>query len=96
MLHVVAEVQALQFTEQAVHDITPAAVAESKKPAGQVPTQIFGSAVVPAPFKNNCVGGWATPLIGRGLQEVQTVALVQIEQAGLLSVHNPHDPSVLR
>ena len=96
MLHAVAEVQALQLTEQAVHDLTPAAVTESKKPAGQVPIQIFGSAVVPAPFKNNCVGGWATPITGRGLQEVQTVALVQVEQAGLFSVHNPHDPSVLR
>lgn len=96
MLHAVAVVQALQLTEQAVHDLTPAAVTESKKPAGQVPIQIFGSAVVPAPFKNNCVGGWATPITGRGLQEVQTVALVQVEQAGLFSVHNPHDPSALR
>lgn len=96
MLHAVAVVQALQFTEQAVHDLTPAAVAESKKPARQVPTQIVGSAVVPAPFKNNCVGGRATPFNGRGLQEVQTVALMQVEQAGLFSVHNPHDPSVLR
>ena len=52
---------------------------------------------MPAPFKNKVDGGKVVPSgAGKVLQEVQTVALVQTLQTGLLSVHGPQLPSFLR
>ena len=90
IVQAVAEVQVLQLAAQAWQDLTPE-VTTSKKPAGQVPIQILGSAVVPAPFKNRVEGG---RVVSRGLQEVQTVALEQEVQPGMRVLQSAHCPVV--
>ena len=86
----VAEEQVLQFAAQAWQDLTPE-VTTSKKPDGQVPIQVLGSAVVPAPFKKRVDRGKA---VSRGLQEVQSVELEQVVQPGRVVEQSMHLPSV--